>query len=269
MSSDRENNGWGEAAGDGEGAVEAASMAGSEAWTVRGRSKPMRPRKDSDDNVDRSRSRHRRPNKDNDCDESFDSTDELEDDPVVLERREKQIEYGKNTLAYDRYLNAVPRNQRRWDMPRTPDKHRKYSRRQWDGMIKAWKKSIHKYDQPKDAANSHSSGENRSESSSSSSGNRSIPEDESSSPERLSSSNNKSSSSKSWAQEVEDEEATSRGLEGDSGSKGLRGDTSRNRRDRKEDTESALRKRSTKAEEEEVKGDSESLELEGEIEFLD
>ena len=39
---------------------------------------------------DRSRSRHRRPNKDNDCDESFDSTDELEDDPVVLERREKQ-----------------------------------------------------------------------------------------------------------------------------------------------------------------------------------
>ena len=39
---------------------------------------------------DRSRSRRRRPNKDNDCDESFDSTDELEDDPVVLERREKQ-----------------------------------------------------------------------------------------------------------------------------------------------------------------------------------
>ena len=43
------------------------------------------------------------------------------------------------------------------------------SRRQWDGMIKAWKKSIHKYDQPKDrdsrdnaASNSHSSGaENR------------------------------------------------------------------------------------------------------------
>ena len=41
------------------------------------------------------------------------------------------------------------------------------SRRQWDGMIKAWKKSIHKYDQPKGgggdaaASNSHSSGENR------------------------------------------------------------------------------------------------------------
>ena len=75
-------------------------------------------------NSDRSRSRHRRPNKGQD--ESFDSTDDVEDDPVVLERREKQIEYGKNTLAYDRYLRDVPRNQRRWDMPRTPDKHRKY-----------------------------------------------------------------------------------------------------------------------------------------------
>ena len=50
MSSDRENNGWGEA--EGEGAVEAASMAaGSEAWSRRGRSKPMRHRNDSEDNM--------------------------------------------------------------------------------------------------------------------------------------------------------------------------------------------------------------------------
>ena len=41
---------------------------------------------------DRSRSRHRRPNKDS-VNESFDSTDELEEDPVVLERREKQARY--------------------------------------------------------------------------------------------------------------------------------------------------------------------------------
>ena len=50
----------------------------------------------------------------------------IEEDPAVLERREKQIRYGKNTEAYELYMTEVPKHQRRWDMPRTPDKHRKY-----------------------------------------------------------------------------------------------------------------------------------------------
>ena len=79
--------------------------------------------------------------------------DDIEEDPAVLERREKQIRYGKSTADYDTYLKVVPRQQREWHMPRTPEKHRKYSRRKWDGLIKAWKKSIHKYGgQPQDAA---------------------------------------------------------------------------------------------------------------------
>ncbi|KAJ8940679.1 hypothetical protein NQ318_017729 [Aromia moschata] len=68
---------------------------------------------------------------------------EVETDPVVLARRQKQIDFGKNTVGYDNYLKLIPRTP---DDPRTPNKFDKYSRRGWDGLIKQWRLKLHKYD---------------------------------------------------------------------------------------------------------------------------
>lgn len=61
----------------------------------------------------------------------------------VLSRRQKQIEYGYNTLDYSQYKNTVPLSQRCPSDPRTPNVQRKYSRNIWDGLIKDWKVGIH------------------------------------------------------------------------------------------------------------------------------
>ncbi|CAG4971723.1 unnamed protein product [Colias eurytheme] len=71
---------------------------------------------------------------------------ELELDPLVLQRRQKQIDYGKNTVGYHNYIKQVPLPQRTKDDPKTPDKFMKYSRRSWDMLIRIWRKKLHEYD---------------------------------------------------------------------------------------------------------------------------
>ena len=73
---------------------------------------------------------------------------EPEADAHKLAQRQKQIDKGKNTLGYDNYIKAVPREQRGKEHPRTPDVHRQCSKRAWDGLFKQWRRALHAFDPP-------------------------------------------------------------------------------------------------------------------------
>ncbi|TYZ64148.1 hypothetical protein PybrP1_004441 [[Pythium] brassicae (nom. inval.)] len=73
-----------------------------------------------------------------------------EEDAHRLAQRQKQIDYGKNTVGYDRYCAAVPRHQRRRGVhPITPDKTLSVSKKAFDGMVRKWRQALHTFDPPK------------------------------------------------------------------------------------------------------------------------
>ncbi|KAG2447868.1 hypothetical protein HYH02_007324 [Chlamydomonas schloesseri] len=67
-----------------------------------------------------------------------------------LAQRQKQIDYGKNTLGYQRYLQLVPKHKRQKGDPQTPDMYINNSKRAFEGQIKVWRRQLHKYDQDGD-----------------------------------------------------------------------------------------------------------------------
>ncbi|KAL2919720.1 hypothetical protein HK105_200634 [Polyrhizophydium stewartii] len=69
-----------------------------------------------------------------------------------LEQRQKQIDYGKNTIGYRNYINSVPKNKRRKGEPETPDKHSKCSKRAWDAQVRSWRRRLHLWDPPGETA---------------------------------------------------------------------------------------------------------------------
>lgn len=76
--------------------------------------------------------------------------DAREDDAQRLRQRQKQIDLGKNTRGYERYVALVPRDQRKFDDPWTPDKTAPCSKRAFDGRIRKWRRDLHKYDEEAD-----------------------------------------------------------------------------------------------------------------------
>ncbi|XP_029639974.1 histone RNA hairpin-binding protein isoform X1 [Octopus sinensis] len=75
-----------------------------------------------------------------------DKPTEIESDPNILMRRQKDIDYGMNTIGYDNYVKVIPRHKRKKTHPKTPNKYQKCSRRSWDGQMRNWRIALHQFD---------------------------------------------------------------------------------------------------------------------------
>ena len=99
---------------------------------------PKRPYQNDDEDNEREKSETKKKKK----------PIEYETDRNAIKRRQKQIDFGKNTTGYQAYLKAVPKFKRMRGDPQTPNKFIKYSRRSWDAQIRLWRRKLHIYDPP-------------------------------------------------------------------------------------------------------------------------
>ncbi|KAL7529879.1 hypothetical protein ACHAWF_003140 [Thalassiosira exigua] len=75
-------------------------------------------------------------------------------DPVHarrMQQRRRQVLFGKNTAGYEEYAKKVPRHKRRHRSPQcpmTPDHTLDIPTKRWQGLMNAWRRSLHQYDPP-------------------------------------------------------------------------------------------------------------------------
>jgi len=69
-----------------------------------------------------------------------------------IKRRVKQINMGKNTPEYQLYTKLVPKQMRSLGQPQTPDVHKTSSKRTFDKEIRAWRRSLHAWNDERKAA---------------------------------------------------------------------------------------------------------------------
>ncbi|KAK8810471.1 hypothetical protein WA158_007046 [Blastocystis sp. Blastoise] len=76
-----------------------------------------------------------------------DLTDEDEESRKLrIAQRTKQIQFGKNTLGYDRYCMKIEKHKRTKTDIWTPDVNEPISKRRFDGKIRKWRRELHDYD---------------------------------------------------------------------------------------------------------------------------
>lgn len=69
----------------------------------------------------------------------------VETDPHRIAQRQKQIDFGKNTLAYDKFIAVCPRHTRKCGDPMTPLPQQKCSKRSFNGQVTSWKKKMYAF----------------------------------------------------------------------------------------------------------------------------
>uniref|UniRef100_A0A8C9IIW3 Histone RNA hairpin-binding protein RNA-binding domain-containing protein n=1 Tax=Piliocolobus tephrosceles TaxID=591936 RepID=A0A8C9IIW3_9PRIM len=69
---------------------------------------------------------------------------EVETDEVILQRWQKQIDYGKCTPGYQCFLALRQPGLH----PETPNRNGRFSHHSWDAHIRQWRRALHSWDPP-------------------------------------------------------------------------------------------------------------------------